>query len=734
MLISVFRKLRAIKRISLSEKKIILLICLLNIKLVVLAQENAPIIEFQKCFGWTETKGDEGVKTIFSNDGNLILLAKKALFDRETYWISKTNLKGDIIWETCIYNENFTGNYKPTDIIQNSLGELYVVGTSMEIRDLVYSNYSGNIRKNMVSKGYFDIFITKLNSAGFPIWQKNMGGSSIDIPKKVLIDDSQKIIVFGYSYSIDADLVNTNKNTSTYNSDFFVMSFDTSGALLQKKCFGGRGDEILNDAIKNGSGDYILVGKSTSNDEIVSPNRGDIDCYYAKITSNLELISQKTFGGSKFDEIKSVVKRANGNIVFGLNSSSFDGDFQAIESQVISDNGKTNIWVWELDNNLNFYRRKIVGGNDTDRLNYLIETVDNSLVMVGTTLSNDGDITDRMRNPGNINFFGDVLLMKLNGSLNVAWQRTIGGTNHDEGFDVLEIGQDNFYISATTQSSNADVVGNHVNNVDDKDFWFVNLFVPCQQTLNLNQVLTNSQENFPARNLINSVDKIQNNSKVSYRAGKQINLLPGFKIDGGAVLDVSIANCKDTTTAVSNLPIQLKFRYECREGGMKFVFDTISPDTLTNTYRLGIENLNPEIPFSFSGNSLVTYNNSPLNEKNAYYLLTVSKDNHKDFYHQGYTSSCEHDGAPLECPENTHDLILNKKYYAVGDTITATWTGGLLAGQGLSWFNENVTTITATNNFFRGVITNFPVKIQAQPSYPTLPRPCHGGVTVLLRK
>lgn len=230
---------------------------------------------------------------------------------------------------------------------------------------------------------------------------------------------------------------------------------------------------------------------------------------------------------------------------------------------------------------------------------------------------------------------------------------------------------------------------------------------------------------------ITTSDKVTKNSSVHYGAGKSVDLTTGFDSEFGTTIDFNLAGC-NAVGGISPDPIQIKVNNECREGGMKFKFMPFTPNTDLGQYKVSVQNLDPKIEFSFSGNTLITKNNLP-NNGNAYFVVKVSKEGYEDFEYQSYTSTCEHDNAPINCPENDRDVILNKDYYGVGETFTASWTGTLLPGQELSWYNENVETISKTATTFTGRITAFPAHIQAQPGMLPDSRPCHGSTRVEFR-
>ncbi|MDI3480016.1 MAG: hypothetical protein PWQ14_1162 [Rikenellaceae bacterium] len=74
--------------------------------------------------------------------------------------------------------------------------------------------------------------------------------------------------------------------------------------------------------------------------------------------------------------------------------------------------------------------------------------------MAGGTWSNDGDMS------GNHGGY-DALVVKLNSSGNIEWQKCLGGTNDDRANSIKQISDGGFIVAGSTESNNYDVSGNH---------------------------------------------------------------------------------------------------------------------------------------------------------------------------------------------------------------------------------------------------------------------------------
>jgi hypothetical protein len=105
-----------------------------------------------------------------------------------------------------------------------------------------------------------------------------------------------------------------------------------------------------------------------------------------------------------------------------------------------------------------------LGGSNVDEARCIQTTDDGGSIVIGITLSNNGDVSGN--HGGN-----DFWVVRLNSLGTILWQKTLGGSNHDRGFYVQQTNDDGFIVVGYTESNNGDVSGNH----GDKDIWVVKL-------------------------------------------------------------------------------------------------------------------------------------------------------------------------------------------------------------------------------------------------------------------
>ncbi len=713
--------------------KIVVSILLLIGSLQVIGQGSPTGLEWQKCYGWDNYHGDEGTKIIPLQDGNFATIGKKSLNGLEIAWFSKIGSKGNIIWETSIYDNTVYTGFRAQDIIQNPDGSFMVLARITNYSTLQFSYTNGRTNQAAPNKGNFDILVTKLNAEGRLEWFKTFGGEGEDIPVKILPTNDNGFMLLSHTASTNGDMANSSKNTAVFNQDLWLAKLDQNGALLSKKCIGGDGDEVASDMKKSPDGSFVIAGYTTSNDTQIAPNKGGRDILVVKIDNAINVVWKKTYGGSQKDEARRVLLQPNGELLVGVNSNSSSDDFSFTPNSTFPNNFEENIWLLKLNSNGEILNKKMFGGSGRDLLNDLIAAKDGNFVLAGSTRSNNGDITDRGRIINNNLSKYDGLTMKISPNLDFIWEKTVGGSSDDESNGVAELSDGTYIVVGTTQSFDGDVRGNHYNATDSRDIWLYKTNFNCEADIVTSRDVVATNADVVASATITTSDKVTQSSSIHYGAGKSIEITAGFNADLGTVIEFNLDGCTSTSTT-SNNPIQIKVNNECREGGMKFKFMPFTPNTDLSQYRMSVQNLDPKIEFSFSGNTLITKNNQP-NSGNAYFLVTISRDGYEDFAYQSYTSTCEHDNAPIDCPENNRDVILNKEFYTAGETFTANWTGTLLPTQNLSWYNENVTILSTNGNSCVGRINAFPAHLQAQPGrLSNGDRPCHGSTRVEFRQ
>jgi len=275
----------------------------------------------------------------------------------------KLDQDGNLLW---LKNFGGTGADYAASIVRNSDGTFLISGSS--------SNDSG--------AGDSDAWVYKADANGTMIWQKKYGGTGDDQFNCLIKTVDGGYIMGGTTTSTDGDISGYHGGVG----DSWVVKIDPNGNKIWAKTLGGSGSESPTGIIQTTDGNYILTGKTISNDGDMIGNHGSIDGYIIKLNSNGNLVWQKTIGGSNTDWAQSIIQSNDGGYLIGASSKSNDGDF-------LSNLGFQDAWIVKIDADANIMGKQIVGGSAHDEIAALTKNADGSFAFAGASQSVDGDIS-----------------------------------------------------------------------------------------------------------------------------------------------------------------------------------------------------------------------------------------------------------------------------------------------------------------------------------------------------
>lgn len=349
-------------------------------------------LEWQKTFGGSDD--DRAADIIETKNGEFAILgySKSNDFDVSTnagsqdFWFIKLSSSGILISEKSF---GYLGLDYGTTLLETKDNGFLITG----VLDVTASNGQGNAKTTAVKHAGGDYWAIKTDNSGNLLWSRYFGGSFTDTPLGVVETDANNFIIVGSSDSND---FNISDNKGTY--DFWVVKISNSGNLIWEKSFGGSEIDEARAITTTNDGNFIIVGDTRSNDKNVSTNNGAADIWVLKISTDGNLIWEKTIGATNFDVARAITKTKDNGFLIAGSSRSLDNGFE--------NKGQNDALIIKINNTGELLWQQTFGGSKIDFL-YDITVLNNtSIIAVGESNSFDKDIPE---NKG----FIDALIIKL---------------------------------------------------------------------------------------------------------------------------------------------------------------------------------------------------------------------------------------------------------------------------------------------------------------------------------
>jgi len=322
------------------------------------------------------------------------------------------------------------------------------------------SNISGDKTEN--SNGALDIWIVKIDGSGNIMWQNTIGGAGDDFLISLeQTSDGGYIVGAGSDSNISGDKTENSRG----GLDYWILKLNASGNILWQKTYGGAQPEFDLYIVETADGGYFAGGYSDSDisGDKTDPTNGQRDYWALKLDENGNIVWQNSIGGSLVDRPQAAFQTTDGGFIMaGFSNSPISGD-KTEESK-----GGNDYWVVKLDATGNVQWENTIGGNDSDVLRDVIQTLDNGYLLGGYSKSNiSGDKSENSQ--GDFDFW----MLKLNSSGIIIWQNTIGGSAIDYPRDIKQLADNTYMIGGW---SNSNISGDKTENSNGGyDYWLVRL-------------------------------------------------------------------------------------------------------------------------------------------------------------------------------------------------------------------------------------------------------------------
>ena len=278
------------------------------------------------------------------------------------YWVVRLSENGSLLWQRCFGGTDLD---VALCVVQINTGEFVITGEARSI--------DGDVTN---SHGITDMWVIKLNENGTLLWEHALGGSTSDAGFAVIQSLDGGFISVGTTTSSDGDVTGFH---GLY--DYWVVKLSSEGQMLWQKALGGTDQDIATAVSERPQdGGIAVIGDSFSSDGDISNAHGDRDAWVAILSTEGELQSERSCGGSAVDFARSIVLYFGDWLVAGTTSSE-DGDLE-------NNNGDNDIWLFRLNAVDDLVWIANYGGEGSDGCNAMALAVDGGIYVAGGTASN----------------------------------------------------------------------------------------------------------------------------------------------------------------------------------------------------------------------------------------------------------------------------------------------------------------------------------------------------------
>jgi hypothetical protein len=279
------------------------------------------------------------------------------------------------------------------DIDLGADGSAYVIGYTLSTDFPTFIPYQDSL------KGSYDVFVTKINSAGSALaYSTYLGGTKIDIGQAITVDGSGRAYLIGYTMSNDFPVVAAYQGTisSTDKPDLFISRLNSVGNVLSYSTYlGGTNSDYGRDIAVGADGSMYAFGRTLSSNfpklnPYQSSLRGESDLFVAKLNGAGSQLLYGTYLGGTGNEFPGGIGIDNSNRMF-ITGRTTSTNFPNVSAfQTAYGGGSSDIVIARLNaagSQLDY--STYMGGDSTDQAEAIVVNALSHVYIAGQTNSPD---------------------------------------------------------------------------------------------------------------------------------------------------------------------------------------------------------------------------------------------------------------------------------------------------------------------------------------------------------
>ena len=292
------------------------------------------------------------------------------------------------------------------------------------------------------NEGFHDNWVILIDSKGNIIWEKSYGFSGHDHAYNIIKTKDGNLFFNGFlDVTASRGLGSTKKVGKSIKhgvGEFWCHKIDLDGNILWRKYFGGTNNDRSYDSVETSDGDFLIVGSSESNDIDISSPKGSYDIWVIKLSSNGDLLWERSYGGSKYETANSIIQSSDKNIhILGSTLSN--------DKNISFQMGSSDFWLLTIDSDGNLLSEQTFGGSNFDKGKKIeIDNKDN-LWLTGYSRSIDFDFSS---NKGK----NDAILIQLSKNRILKETFEIGAEGEDIANSLIHFNENEIIVAGYSDS------------------------------------------------------------------------------------------------------------------------------------------------------------------------------------------------------------------------------------------------------------------------------------------
>ena len=392
-------------------------------------------LNYIKSFGGSND--DEANDIINTSDGGFMVIGSSTSSDGLIQ--NKMGLESDIILmkfdsdKSIEWVKNYGGS---RDDRGQSVVEVSGIGYAL----LGYSmSNDGDASSN---EGFHDNWVILIDSKGDIIWEKSYGFSGHDHAYNIIKTKDGNLFFNGFlDVTASRGLGSTKKVGKSIKhgvGEFWCHKIDLGGNILWRKYFGGTNNDRSYDSVETSDGDFLIVGSSESNDIDISSPKGSYDIWVIKLSSNGDLLWERSYGGSKYETANSIIQSADKKIhILGSTLSN--------DKNISFQMGSSDFWLLTIDSDGNLLSEQTFGGSNFDKGKKIVIDSKDNLWLTGYSRSIDFDFSS---NKGK----NDAVLIQLSKNRILKEVFEIGAEGEDIANSLIHFNENEIIVAGYSDS------------------------------------------------------------------------------------------------------------------------------------------------------------------------------------------------------------------------------------------------------------------------------------------